>query len=363
MARGRAASSFCPDSTTAGTADANPEDYRRVTATVTWTHQGNTRTVTQTGIVNNPGSGPGVKSVEPVGWPAPYEITDPSLPKLTIKITTSSPAKVVSWSLDGTKQSATPVQSDGTALLWAVDWPILTLDDGPYVVTADAFDASGVSGPSRTETITLNRFVARKPAHVDGGRNGFGGVDIEWAANTERDVIGYEVQRTDQNGTETGEIVCGFVAQKLDTTCIDKSPPDADPIYYHVRAYDKAPGTGAPRPGEWSDPLKVVKANQPPFAPVTVSASTSGAGTSSAVVTLTIQRPTPEDPDTGDSIAFFRIYRDGTQVKDRYDRWYGGGASTTWQDIHTGGTAHTYYVTAVDTHYGESAMVGPVSGG
>ena len=31
---------FCPDSTTAGTADANPEDYRRVTATVTWTHQG-----------------------------------------------------------------------------------------------------------------------------------------------------------------------------------------------------------------------------------------------------------------------------------------------------------------------------------
>ena len=80
-------------------------------------------------------------------------------------------------------------------------------------------------------------------------------------------------------------------------------------------------------------------------------------------MTLTIQRPTPEDPDAGDSIAFFRIYRDGTQVKDRYDRWYGGGASTTWQDIHTGGTAHTYYVTAVDTHYGESAMVGPVSGG
>ena len=55
-------------------------------------------------------------------------------------------------------------------------------------------------------------------------------------------------------------------------------------------------------------------------------------------MTLTIQRPTPtEDPDTGDSIAFFRIYRDGMQVKDRYDRWYGGGASTTWQDIHTGG--------------------------
>jgi prepilin-type N-terminal cleavage/methylation domain-containing protein len=358
--------SFCPDSTSAGPVDANPEDYRRVKATVSWTHQGITRSVTQTGIVNNPGSGPGVHSVVPDGWAAPYEITA-IVPALTIKITTSGPAKVVSWSLDGTKQSTMPVQSDGTALLWAVDWPIETLDDGPYVITADAFDANGVSGPSRTETITLNRYEPRKPTHVAGGRNGQGSVDIEWRANTERDIIGYEVERTDANGAETGQVVCGFVGQKLDTTCIDSSPPEADQIYYHVRAYDKAPSTAAPRPGEWSDPLKVIKSNQRPFAPLRVSASTTFPGTSSAVVTLTVERPVPEDPDIGDSIAFFRIYRvdPGAQprVRDRYDRWYGDGDSTRWEDIRTGGTQHDYYVSAVDTNYAESVMVGPVSGG
>jgi prepilin-type N-terminal cleavage/methylation domain-containing protein len=356
--------SFCTDSTSAGTVDANPEDYRRVKATVSWTHQGITRSVTQTGIVNNPGSGPGVQSVVPDGWAAPYEITA-VVPALTIKITTSSPANVVSWSLDGTKQSTAPVQSDGTALLWAVDWPIETLDDGPYVITADAFDANGISGPSRTETITLNRYLPRKPLDVAGGRNGHGSVDIEWSANTERDIIGYEVERTDATGTR--EIVCGFVEQKLDLTCTDPSPPPDDEIYYRVRAYDKAPGTGAPRPGEWSDPLKVVRTNQPPFPPPGLSASTSFPGTSSAVVRLTFQRPDPQDPDAGDSIAFFRIYRvdPGAQprVRDRYDRWYGGGDSVTWDDIHTGGSPHDYYVSAVDTNYGESAMVGPVNGG
>jgi type II secretory pathway pseudopilin PulG len=358
--------SFCSDSTTADTADANPEDYRRVKATVSWTHRGITRSVTQTGIVNNPGSGPGVHSVVPDGWAAPYEITT-DVPALTIRITTTDPAKVVSWSLDGTKQSTAPVQSDGTAQLWTVDWQIAALDDGPYVITAEAFDANGVSGPSRTETITLNRYLPRKPGHVAGGRNGLGSVDIEWAANTERDIIGYEVERTDAASTETGQVVCGFVAQKLDTTCIDPSPPDADAIYYHVRAYDKAPGTGAPRPGEWSDPLKVIRTNQPPFAPPRVDASTTFPGTSSAVVTLTFQRPAPQDPDPGDSIAFFRIYRvdPGAQpgVRDRYDRWYREGDSLTWEDIHTGGSKHDYYVSAVDTNYAESVMVGPVSGG
>jgi hypothetical protein len=304
-----------------------------------------------------------VSSIVPLGWAAPYEVIT-VVPKLTFEITTSSPAKTVSWSVDGTKQATEPTQSDATGLRWGVDWPVETLDDGPYVITADAFDENGVSGPSRTETITLNRYLARKPRDVAGGWNGAGSIDIEWSANTERDIIGYEVERTDQNGVETGQIVCGFVAQKLDTSCIDTSPPAGDPLYYHVRAYDKAPGTGAPRPGEWSDPpLSVVRSNQPPFAPLNLSASTTNTGTSSAVVTLTFGRPVPQDPDTNDSIAFFRIYRDGTRVADRYDRWYGNGASLTWQDIHTGGSSHTYYVTSVDTDYGESAIVGPVSGG
>jgi type II secretory pathway pseudopilin PulG len=358
--------SFCPDSTSADTLDANPEDYRRVTVTVSWTHNSVGRSVTQTEIVNNPGSGPGVHAIVPSGWAPPYEVTT-DVPALTLEITTSSPAATVSWSIDGTRQTTMPVQSSATGLLWGVDWAVAGLDDGPYVITADAFDANGVSGPSRSETITLNRFLARKPKDVAGGRDGLGNVEIEWSANTERDIIGYEVQLTDQSGT-AGPTVCGFVEQKLVTSCIDSAPLDADEIYYRVRAYDRTPGTGTPRPGEWSDPLKVVKTNQPPFAPTGLSVLTTSPGTSSAVVTLTFQRPTPQDPDAGDSIAFFRIYRvdpDVTpQVKDRYDRWYGNESTITWEDIHTGGLLHDYYVTAVDSNYGESwPPVGPVRGG
>src|SRR2546423_1826474 len=36
---------FCSDNTTTGTADDSPGDYKRVSATVTWTAGGNTRTV------------------------------------------------------------------------------------------------------------------------------------------------------------------------------------------------------------------------------------------------------------------------------------------------------------------------------
>jgi len=354
---------FCSDSTPAGTADSNPEDYRRVGATVSWRPAGGpTRTTQQSIIINNPGTGAGVKSVVPRGWSAPYEITSTD-PTLTLLFETSKVPNVMSWSVDGSPQSATPTQQAGdtTGLLWQVDWPIATLDDGPYLVTADAFDTSGASGPSRTEAITLNRYRARKPTGFAGGRTGSGTVDLEWMPNTERDIIGYEVERTDASGTLSLGTVCSLAQQKLDTSCTDLSLLSGLSLYYRVRAYDSAPTTHAPRAGDWSDPLLVVSTNRPPYAVPSLTQNSSGSG-SSAVVTLTWSRPSPEDPDSGDSIAFFRIYRDGTAVANRYDRWYGTGSTLTWKDTRTGGTRHTYYVSAVDTHYGESALTGPVTG-
>jgi hypothetical protein len=112
-----------------------------------------------------------------------------------------------------------------------------------------------------------------------------------------------------------------------------------------------------PRAGADSSPLLVTDINQPPNAPTITSISRSG-----AVTTIRWSKPSPADPDTGDSIAFYRVYRDGVSINDRYERWYDSSPTITWQDTLTDGIAHTYYVTAVDTHYAESPLVGPVTG-
>jgi Tfp pilus assembly protein PilE len=354
---------FCAQSVAANTnspvtgkPDKNPEDYKLVALTVSWKRNGVTRRVTQTAAVNNPGSatGPSVTSLVPSGWAAPFEITtDPAA--VTISIGTSSRATTVSWSIDGTTQAATPTASDGTGLAWTVPWSIhpsgsTALDDGPYLIEALAYNQYGVSGPGLSQTITLNRFPPRTPTHVAGGRNASGGVDIEWDANTERDIIGYQVSRAD------GTVVCALAAQGLTTTCTDPSPPSGSDIKYNVYAYDKAPTTGTPR-ASTAATLDVFNTDTPPYPPLSLAASNSG-----GVTTLTWTRPSPSDPDAGDSISFYRIYRDGTDVSSRYDRWYASGSSVSWQDTHTGGAQHTYWISAVDTRYGESTLVGPVTG-
>jgi hypothetical protein len=177
-------------------------------------------------------------------------------------------------------------------------------------------------------------------------------VEIEWDANTERDIIGYDVRRSD------GTVVCPLSTQQLKTFCTDTSPPSGALISYWVRAYDKAPGTGAPRAGADSAQLDVTNTNNAPFPPIITSYSRTN-----NVTTIRWSRPSPADLDepSGDGIAFYRIYRDGTAITDRYERWYDSASSITWQDTQTGGTTHTYYVTAVDKHYAESLMVGPVT--
>jgi fibronectin type 3 domain-containing protein len=223
--------------------------------------------------------------------------------------------------------------------------------DGDYVVSAEAFNQYGLSGPSRQETITLNRRQPFKPRQVTGGRTNFGTVEIEWTANSERDIIGYEVYRADSSTP-----VCPLATQKLDTLCVDTNPPATSPLQYTVYAYDKD-SSGAPRRGDPSDPLVVTNTDQPPYAPTNLTASRAADGT----VTLTWKRPSPEDPDTGDGVAFYRIYRDGKALTDRYDRWFSNSGTVTWQDTATAGTTHTYWVTSVDQHYAESPYLGPVT--
>jgi hypothetical protein len=283
-------------------------------------------------------------------------VSNPATNSIVVDITTSSVPSTIKWLLDGTTQPAAPVANGASGAAWMFTWSLgdvaTGLLDGDYILSAEAFNQYGVSGPGRQETVILNRRQPFKPTQVTGGRSNFGTVEIEWSANSERDIIGYEVYR---QGSATP--VCALQTLQLDTLCVDPSPPNSAVVNYWVVAYDKDPVTGLPRAGDQSNTLAVVKDNNPPFGPTNLVGTRSGNGS----VTLTWERPSPEDPDALDGVEFYRIYRDGQALGDRYERWFDPAATVTWHDAATGGLPHSYSVTAVDRHYAESPFLGPVS--
>jgi prepilin-type N-terminal cleavage/methylation domain-containing protein len=354
-----ATATFCADSVAAGTQDRNPEDYKRVTATITWQRNGRETRIVQTGIINNPGSasGPAIRTLIPQGLVAPYVVTS-SATSVLVEATTSSRPAAINWLLDGSVKQPPPSEYGTSGLVWRFSWNIGPVDggtlDGEYILGAAATNQYGVSGPGRSETVVLNRRVPFAPQQVTGGRTNFGTVEIEWTANRERDIIGYQVWRVAPDDPDT--VVCPLVTQALQTTCVDPAPPDVDDVQYVVYAYDRTPGTGIERPGDQSQILHVTKGNTAPFAPTGLAGSRTG-----NVVTLTWDRPAPEDPDAGDGVQFYRIYRDGKALGDRYERWFDSRPQAIWEDTETGGLAHQYWVTAVDKHFAESPFLGPVT--
>src|SRR5688500_6091987 len=100
---------------------------------------------------------------------------------------------------------------------------------------------------------------------------------------------------------------------------MDEDPPNDSPLSYVVVGYDADPVTGDPRPGPDSDVLTVIKRNSPPETPLTLTATLHADGDTK----LTWVRPGIwGDPDApGDSIDFYRVYRDGITYADRYARW------------------------------------------
>jgi hypothetical protein len=360
------AGDFCADSVAAGTADRNPEDYRRVRVEVEWADRGVERTVHQTVLVNNPGSAgaPAVRTLAidtatgtAIAPATNHVYVTPADHTIPFDLTTSSAPATLHWLLDGASQA--PITT-GAGLAWTFGWLVGaagapdSVVDGTYVVSAEAFDTYGVSGPSRSLTVTLNRLPPNKPEGLAGGRTGDPAtpedqiVDLVWLPNPERDIIGYSVERTDAAGN-----VVEVCAREDRTTCFDADPPAEDGLVYRVRAWDRHHNDGQPRTSVLSDPLVVDLGNNPPAPPIAPQAALQADGS----VQLSWTRPSPEDPDVGDSIAFFRIYRDGTGYDSRYADWNG----TEFNDGNTGGTTHEYWITSVDTRYGESAPVKAVA--
>jgi hypothetical protein len=213
-----------------------------------------------------------------------------------------------------------------------------------------------------------------------------GGVDIQWLPSVDQDVLYYQVYHT-YNGSTYLVSTCGTSGQVSGTSCTDTSsvlsaqappssgsrptctnPPQSYTTAntYYVVGYDTTPGTGAARASTFSSPQSDANiCNHAPGAPKNLTATPSG-----GTIQLSWKAPAQADPDTGDSIQDWRIYRWASGGwNDPGSRYQLIGTSTsspvtsyTDSSPDPGGVTQNYCVTAVDTHLDESSCSGSVSG-
>lgn len=357
---------FCADS--AGPADPskdrNTDDYRRVAITVMWTRS-NTRTEKnrQTTLVTNPvgGLGPNVKNLT-----GPTSISTDTVTTAQYTVETSTTPASFEWSVNGdAKGTLAPTSTNFT-----FDWPVGNYLDGTYLLHAEASDSQGRAGSARVLTVTLNRKPPLGVAGFAGGRNGNGShVDLEWRANGEGDVVGYRAYRTDSGGAHVERVCPPAASSDLflnATSCVDQNAPASGTLYYRVYAIDTPPAGGT-REGDATSVISTVEGNTRPTTPTGLTACSGGVvgcngpdGATAPAATTVLSWTAATDPDGGDSVSFYRIYRDGTTYDKRLDRLYSGGP-LVYVDANPGGTAHDYRVSAVDTRFGESPLSAAVN--
>jgi prepilin-type N-terminal cleavage/methylation domain-containing protein len=340
----------CPTEpgTATTTGDANGDDFRRVTFDVSWLNRGQTQTFRQTALVVNPSGGLGPRITN---FPSITTTLGPSDTLAQFSVDTTY-AGAVHWNVDDGKTSGDATMISGYRN-WKISWDLKNVLatgavlDGTYSVIAQAFDDRGIAGDAKVATVTINRSNPFAPAGFRGGHDTRAGdwVDLEWSLNQERDILGYRVYWAGPDKAVGGGDdvrVCPSDASVpftggSTTSCQDFSPPPGSATYYIVAVDTKLDGTyreGAPTllsvgsPGGRLNPVQLLQI--------------SGIGEP----TLTWTAP------NGGSVAFYRIYRDGTEPKDRIARV----TTTTYTDV-GGGGSHTYYVSAVDAKFNESDLV------
>jgi type II secretory pathway pseudopilin PulG len=357
---------FCNDAGeqeyTTGTEDHQPEDLKRVAVDVAWKVNGRTLSIHQAVTVSVAGGAPGLTpsglhlETPIVMTPSEPVISEEPVSKtLTFAVTSPTGTASMRWSLEGAAQSSAPVLKSGTT--WNFSWsiPYPGVSDGTYQVSVQAVDATGVTGPPVSIPVTLIRGV---PSAVAGLRGGFNTinvsatptkvVELQWQANTERNVIGYRVYNP------SGTLVCPASEATLSiaVSCIDfnsPSPTASNLTYTAVALYRNAAGTVLQGP---AGSFKVV--GGPPEAP---KAPTGLSLTHNADGSITLSWTAPSG---GPTVIFYRIYRGSTDYTSRYDLTP-SGTTTTYTDTDAVAT-HTYWVTSVDANLTESAFAGPVSG-
>lgn len=337
------------------TGDDNGDDFRRVTFDVSWSDQGRTRSLAHNELVANPagGLGPRITSLSPLTQTITTNLSTATITYQTVA------AAALHWRADNGEDEA---NATGGPTNWVVNWSIGSVGsgeilDGTYRVTGQAFDSLGVPGDSKLATVILNRRRPYAPPSLSGGHDTrvSDWVDLEWALNSERDIIGYRVFWSgpdDVAGNGDDVQVCpsnpvALLSEEA-SSCTDLGPADGGATQYYVVAYDRNPAdqvaagdrrsvsiaAPGPRPDPATGPL----------------VATTGANGDPVL--------TWQAPPTG-AVSFYRIYRDGTAIGNRHDRT--GNSARTWSDDDAGATGHQYWVTAVNSQYNESDPLGSVS--
>jgi prepilin-type N-terminal cleavage/methylation domain-containing protein len=382
---------FCSDSDgpPATPRDRNPDDYKRVRVRLVWTTRATQHSVTQTSSIINPvgGLGPSVTGLTMTS-PASSSTSEVRIESSSASpinsasflATSSGFAADLNWSVNGDSQG----KASGGPTNWTFTWKFTNGGSDPdnivyydckYFIQADAFDAEGRAGTPRVLTVILNRREPIAPTDVAGGRNGSGDrVDVRWTPNPECDVIGYRVYRSTSAASLGTQVTCPDPdAPSTSVTtkewCVDETAPATGPLYYHVVAVDTL-ANGSLREGTQSSALIVpaTGGNSVPSTPTNVSSCTGGQpdcnksdGTPAPSGQIVVRWDPSADSDG--SVAFYRIYRDGTAYANRWDDFFpnASGGGLAWLEYAPGTTSHTYRVTAVDDLFGESALSDPVT--
>jgi type II secretory pathway pseudopilin PulG len=358
-----------PVPATAGTLvpEVQPDDFRRVTVTLAWDTGGGAKTLALVSLINNPSGGLGPRIT--VFTAPPDNANQLTSGTVATFPTTTTPAGSVRWNSDGTPSGAG--DSTGGATSWATswtlgsaaagisppatgDWPAqytaATVLDGTYTVTAQAFNTLGIAGDSRVAVLPLNRSLPLTVTGFEAGRNSYqGSVDFRWAANPERDIIGYIVYNAGPdnalgNGNDT--LVCS-TSDVNTTSCSDANPPVGTPSYFVVARdrTDLVNSSSTPRESSYARPVMVPLA--PPAAPVAPLSLTGTTEASTGNPTLSWTHGAPS------GIRFFRIYRGSCcTVANRYDATSSNALS--WTDPKPGTSNRSYWVTAIGPTLNES---------
>ncbi len=370
---------YCADGASGGSLDADPSDYRRVTASLAWTSGGRTRNLSQTAIVtsrrasaaNTPAAevvaiasctpSAGCNATALAGSEIAPCATFQNSPAcsasatacggtcataVNFTVTTVNNPTSVKWAVDGTVQG----NASGSGNSWTFTWNLgsnypQTPVDGTYAISAQAYDVAGAAtGDPAVKSVTLNRFTPDVNAfRSTAGKNPLFSdtPEIEYyssgssTARIDRDIVGYTFSRFYPSGASTVYDYAGTCSNITGNWCRDTTFPSAPSwVRYETVPNDRAFNgevrwaanyvTCTSTGGGAVCSRDVNGANARPTAPSSLTASQSASD-----VTLSWSVPTSNggagDSDSGDCVDTFRIYRTSTSVStptitDRYAR-------------------------------------------
>lgn len=356
------------------TADRNGDDYRKVDVRVTW----GTKHVTLPATVANPAGGFGPRILEltsnlPVSGSTFVAGAGLLGDEVSVSVTTAA-ATTLRWDAGDAKSGGELTEPGATS--WSFIWPLGTpatasaftcdtaiswVPDAPaYQLTVQPMDSSGVPGDLRTQIVAVDRSAPHPVCDFAGGRNLRHGVtDLQWRASFEGDVVSYTVRRGTPDDETADPVVCEAVRS---TECVDPNPPGRteEARYYVTAQQDNVTfGKQSSVPATLTVPaaaslietalgVEETILNPPPAAPVAVT---------HAVVDGQPKLTWEPSSDTdGGSVSFYRIYRDGQALANRYART-SSGETVEFTDKAAGDVAHSYAVSAVDHGFAESDVV------